>query len=102
MMFQKYTVINPRAVTPRGKVADKNPDRVITIHGEFHNEKDEVLSFGQKVITREMALNPETVIDLANGILILPAGERGRKASVGETQDSVNSLLDSLRNPAAK
>jgi hypothetical protein len=101
-MLQKYTVENIRAIVPKGKVAEKNPDRVLTIHGQFFNEKGEKLSFSQKEITRDMIANTETVVDLANGILILPAGERGRKAAVSVSQDEVNSLLDSLRNPAAK
>lgn len=101
-MLQKYNVENIRAITPKGKVAEKNPDRVLTIHGAFFNEKGEKLSFSQKEITREMANNPDTVVDLENGILILPAGERGRKAAISVSQDEVNSVLDSIRNPAAK
>ena len=101
-----YSIGNMRVVVPKGKVALKNPERAFTVHGEFRatDEKGkptgEPLSFGSKVIDRDDALNPLTVIDVANGLLTLPAGERGRKASIGIDQDAVNALLESLRSPA--
>lgn len=103
-----YSVRNMRLVPTAGKVAQKNPDRLGTVHGEFHavDDKGKVsadpLSFTQKEITREIAANPLTVIDIENGLLTLPAGERGRKAVAGIDQDAVNALLASVREPATE
>jgi len=101
-----YSVQNMRVVIPKGKVAENNPDRMLTVYGEFRatDEKGkaigEPLTFTSKVIDRDTALNPATVIDQEHGILTLPAGERGRKASVGIDQAAVNDLLASVRNSA--
>lgn len=89
-----------RFVLPSDKVADRNPDRVGTVHGTFHNENGEVLSFKSKEITKADLANPDTVIDIENGILILPAGERGRKPSASATQSDIDSLLASAREIA--
>lgn len=92
-----------RVVPTTGKVAEKNPDRLLTVYGEFHavdaNGKvaKEPLSITQKVIDRETALNPLTVIDRANGTLTLPSGERGRKASEGVEQDDIDAMLAEIR-----
>lgn len=101
-MLVEYRVDNMRAVKPSVKVAENNPDRLVTIHGTFYNLKGEKLSFSSKEITREMAANPDTIIDIENGKLILPAGERGRKPSASVSQADVNSLLDDVRNSAAE
>lgn len=97
-MSTTYTVENMRVVIPKGKTAERNPDRFATVYGEFYDPKGNPLSVTQKVITNDMAQNAETVIDVTNGILTLPSGERGRKPSVSITQEDITSLLDSLRN----
>jgi hypothetical protein len=101
-MSVTYTVEDMRVILPKGKVADNNPDRFCTVHGTFYNEKNEALSFSSKEVTRDMALDPVTVIDIENGILTLPSGERGRKPSASISADEVSNLLDTLRNPAAE
>lgn len=97
-----YRVENMRFLVPSGKIAERNPDRFGTVAGIFYNSKDEKMSFTSKEITSEIASNPETVIDIENGTLTLPSGERGRKPSPSASQDEINSLLTSLREPAAK
>lgn len=98
-----YHVANMRFVPTTGKVKDKNPDRVGTVYGDFFHvdsngdPKGEQLTIAQKVIDRETALSPVFAIDLANGSLTLPSGERGRKAVAGISQDSVNEMLAALR-----
>ena len=103
-----YSITNMRVVPTTGKVLEKNPDRLLTIYGEFHavdaNGKvaKEPLSITQKVIDRETALNPLTVVDRENGMLTLPSGERGRKASEGVAQDDIDALLASVRETASE
>lgn len=103
-----YSVRNMRAVPTTGKVAEKNPDRLFTVHGEFHSTDDkgkasaEALTITQKVIDRETAASPLFAIDLANGLLTLPSGERGRKAVIGSDQDAIDALLNSVREVATE
>ena len=97
-----YHVANMRFVPTTGKVKVKNPDRVGTVYGEFHADQNgkpakDALSITQKVIDLDTAANPLTRIDVENGILVLPSGERGRKAVAGIDQDSINSLLAAAR-----
>lgn len=94
-----YTVANMRFIKASGKTAERNPDRIGTVVGKFYTDKGVELSITSKAIDRSDALDPETVIDLVNGTLVLPSGERGRKPSVSMTQDAINSLLDAVRNP---
>lgn len=101
-MSVTYRVEKMRFIVSAGKVAERNPDRLGTIAGVFFNDKGEKLSFSSKEITREIASNSETVIDIEKGILTLPAGERGRKPSASASQDEINSLLDSVREVATK
>lgn len=95
-----------RFVPTTGKVAQKNPDRLGTVYGEFHsvdakgNPSKDALSITQKVIDRDTAANPLTVIDVENGLLTLPSGERGRKAVAGIDQDAIASLLAEARGEA--
>lgn len=98
-----YHVANMRFVPTTGKVLAKNPDRIGTVYGDFYADLNgkparEPLSITQKVIDRETAANPVTVIDLENGILTLPTGERGRKAVASVSQDDVNALLAAARS----
>lgn len=101
-----YSVAEMRVVPTIGKVKEKNPDRIATVHGNFRNldakgnPTGDVLTFHSKEITVEMARNPLTVIDPVKGILILPAGERGRKALAGIDADAVAALLAEARGDA--
>jgi hypothetical protein len=97
-MSATWTVQNMRVIVPTGKVAERNPDRFATIHGTFFDPKGEKLSFSQKEVTLEMARNPETVIDVENGILTLPSNQRGRPISKGIEQNAISDMLNELRN----
>ncbi len=98
-----YHVENPRFVPTTGKIAEKNPERIGTVYGTFFHVDEkgqptgEALTITQKVLDRETMLNPVFDIDLDNGVLTLPSGERGRKASVGIDQDAVMDLLANIR-----
>ena len=98
-----YAVTNMRVTFPEGKVAEKNPERFATVHGEFHQivngkpQKD-ALSIVSKSIDNETAANPLTVIDLPNGTLTLPEGRRGRQAAESVSQDALAERLAALRN----
>jgi hypothetical protein len=92
-----YKVAGMRVTFPTGKVAAKHPERFATIHGVFSDTKGNKLSIVSKNVTMEEAKNAATVIDPAKGILTLPAGERGRKPSVGATPDAVTAALANLR-----
>lgn len=100
-MSTRYNVEKMRFIVASGKVAVNNPDRLGTVHGKFSTEDGAELSVTSKVITFEDAANPDTIIDIENGILVLPSGERGRKASVSVTQTEIDSLLDTARTVAA-
>lgn len=100
----EYRVLKMRAVPVTGKIAERNPDYLFTVHGEFHTVTDgkvakEALTIGSKVIDRETAQNPLFSIDANAGILILPAGERGRKAKEGVDQSAIDAMLAAVRNP---
>lgn len=96
-----YSVQDMRVVPNTAKGLEKNPDKCATVHGKFFDEKGNALSVTSKVISFEDAKNPETRIDIENGILVLPSGERGRKPSKGVSQDDINTLLENARNSAA-
>lgn len=97
-----YSIEKMRVITPKGRVAEKNPDRAMTVRGEFHSVVDgkvnpEPLTFSQKDIDWDTAGHPDFDIDPVAGTLTLPAGERGRKASVGIDADSVLAILAEAR-----
>lgn len=109
-MSTTYLVNNIRVIFPSGKVAEKNPDRFATVYGEFHSVSEdakgkrsagEKLSIASKVITNDMAQSPEFTLDMDNGYLTLPSGERGRPKSSGATADDIAARLAALRNPKA-
>jgi len=103
----QYIVDGMRTLRPSEKVAAKNPDRALTVIGKAFYQRNadgsrgEKLTFTSKSITIEMALHPATVIDKVNGVLVLPAGERGRKASAGLEQEDIDTYLASLREQAS-
>lgn len=92
-----YKITDMRVVSPTAKVAERNPDRVLTVYGKFHTDKGVLLSFTSKAVNRDDALHPEFAIDLAKGILTLHEGERGRKETPSISQDAVNDLLASIK-----
>lgn len=103
MNTKTWAIQNMRLLRVDGAVAEKNPDRVLTAKGDFF-EVDEKgkptgdpLSFHSKNISRDDLRNPATVVDLKNGILTLPAGERGRKASAGISADDLDAILAEAR-----
>jgi len=107
MALVTYFVDKMRAVPPTGKVAENNPERVLTVNGVFYSTKidengnrvrNEKMSYTTKAVDIEDVLAGAEV-DLDAGTLTIPAGERGRKADPGLDANSVTSLLNSIRNP---
>lgn len=106
----RYQIDNLRVIRPTGKVAEKNPDRAMTLRGKFHEVKPdakgnlvvstETLTFGQKDIDWSVAGHPDFVLDRNSGMLTLPAGERGRKATEGLSGDDIDALLAEARERA--
>lgn len=108
MALTTYVVNKMRAYKPTGKVAQDNPDRLYTVSGVFFATEvaedgsltvGEALTFPSKNITREDALTEGFVLDIANGILTLPTGERGRKAMASLSAEDIDAELNALRNP---
>ena len=92
-----YSILNMRAVKTTGKLAEKHPDRWLTIYGEFY--KDGVqLSFTSKEVTFEDAKHPDFQIDLTAGTLTLNEGKRGRKQIAGITQDDILADLAAMQD----
>jgi hypothetical protein len=96
----QYNVAKMRVIFPKGKVAERNPDRFATVYGVFHNSKGEKLSINSKAISREDALDPSFALDISAGTLTLPDGQRGRTAAVGADAKSIADALAALRNPS--
>ena len=95
-----YHVSAMRVTFPSPKVASKNPERFATIAGTFSDTKGVKLSIVTKNVTKAEAGNTATIIDAENGVLTLPAGQRGRKPAVGASGSAVKAALAALRNPA--
>jgi len=93
-----YTIVGMRVVFPKGKVAENNLDRFATVYGKFLNEKGTAFSFTSKAITLDEAKADGFVLDIANGILTLPDGQRGRKEYASVSQDEIDALLTALRS----
>ena len=109
-MATTYIVDELRATVPEGKVAERNPERVLNVTGTFYSVKedkgkivkDQPMSFVVKYITREIAADPEFSLDLANGMLTLPAGERGRKPADALSAEDVAAILAAARGESTE
>ena len=92
-----YNITDIRAVFPTAKVAEKNPDRFITVYGTFFDEKNHQLSFTSKAISFDDAKHPDFNLDLEAGTLTIHNGEKGRKKVASISQDEINKKLNALR-----
>lgn len=91
-----YTIKKMRVNRTSGKQAEKHPERIFTVYGEFY--KDNVkLSFTSKTIDLSDVQNPEFNIDLKKGTLTLPEGQKGRKVSEGISQEDIMAELEAIR-----
>lgn len=104
-----YLIDNVRATFPTGKVLTNNPERFATVAGTFYRAVEaedgtlsagEKLSYSSKSIDNDVAMAEGFLLDLENGILTIPEGERGRKPSPGVSQDAIEARLLALRTPA--
>lgn len=95
-MARTYHVANMRVVAPSKAVAEKNPDRLWTVKGEF-SEDGNALSITSKNITLAMAQSADFAIDLAKGTLTISEGRRGRRESAGLNETEIAASLAALR-----
>ena len=94
-----YTVTSMRFVRPSAKVSERNPERFGTVYGTFFDAEGNKLSITSKASDNDDATNPEFAISVANGLLTMPEGKRGRRATAGLNDEDILSALDALRNP---
>lgn len=108
MSLTSYFVREMRVVKPSGKTAERNPERRYTVHGIYHTASinaDGSVTVGEKLSIRSKNVDAEHIVegfalDLTNGILTLPEGERGRKAAVSLSQEEIDAELAALRGAA--
>jgi hypothetical protein len=86
-----------RVLFPEGKVAEKRPDLWAVVHGDFADAKGNPLTVTRKEITTEMAQAKDFVLDYSKGILNIPTGKRGRKATAGATPEEIAKRLSALK-----
>lgn len=92
-----YNIKDMRAIFTLGKMAEKHPDRLLTVYGTFFNENGTQLSITTKPVTFDEAKSPDFNIDLDAGTLTISSGERGRKKVASVSQDEINNKLNALR-----
>lgn len=103
-----FSVSDMRFLPAKGKVAERNPERLGAVHGSSFRHVlgwdadgnavlGDELSIRTKAIDREDATSANFALDLASGTLTLPAGQRGKPRADGATQDEINALLAAAR-----
>lgn len=104
MALVTYLVTNMRVTKPKGKTAERNPERVFTVTGTFYSTEldpkgnivpKDKLSIPSKNVDREDIVEG-WALDPVNGILTLPEGKRGRRASEGLTAEEIAAELAAL------
>jgi hypothetical protein len=98
-MTTTYKVEGIRVLIP--KPNRKNQDVALTVKGIFKDSTGTVLSFKSKDILKAQVDSTEFRLDLAKGILTLPAGKRGKPQSKGASQSELDSYLASLKTKAS-
>jgi hypothetical protein len=105
-----YHVKGMRVVKPQGKTAERNPERLFTVYGQFYATVEDAkgnlvptdkLSIVSKNIDYEDAESAAFSLDVASGTLTMPEGRRGRTAAQGLSQDDILAELAALRGEDA-
>lgn len=105
-----YLIENVRATAPSGKVAEANPERLLTVSGTFYATdtdakgnlvQKEKLSFASKNIDKDDATAEGFAFDPVNGILTMAQGTRGRTRAEGLAVDDITAILASAREAAS-
>lgn len=91
-----YTIKKMRVIRTSGKMAEKHPERIFTVHGEFYKDNAK-LSFTSKVIEISDVQNPAFSIDLDKGILTLNENSKGRKKMESISQEDILAELEAIR-----
>lgn len=108
MSLVTYSIDRMRVTRPTGKTKDRNPERVYTVSGVFYSttvdEKGNVvrkdkLTIPSKNIDIEDVMADGFALDVANGMLTLPEGKRGRTAAAGLDAATIAAELAALKNP---
>lgn len=94
-MATTYKVEGMRVLLPNPN--RKAKDVALTVKGIFYDANGEKLSIRSKDILTTQTANPEFALNLAKGILTIPAGKRGKPQSKGATQAEIDSFLKSLK-----
>lgn len=110
MGLATFHVSDIRALPVKGKVAERNPDRVLSVSGSFRRVIDtdakgnpvlsEPMSYTTVYLDRADVQAEGFSLDLENGILTIAEGERGRKAAPGLSADAVAEILAAARESA--
>lgn len=105
MALTTYLVEKMRVTIPSGKTAERNPERAFAVSGIFYSTEEkngklvrkDKMSFASKYVDVEDVNVDGFQLDVEKGILTVPAGEKGRKAAEGITQDAIAARLAELR-----
>lgn len=90
-----YRVEGMRVLRPSDKTAERNPDLLFTVVGKFFTEDGTPLTIAQKAITKDIAQS--VTIDVAKGLLTVPAGQRGAPKRESASQADIDAMLASVR-----
>lgn len=106
--YATYFIEKMRVTRPGKAASARHPERLYTVSGTFHStttddkgkvtRKDKLTTIS-KNIDREFVTDAGFVLDVVNGILTIPEGQKGRTASIGLDADTLAAELAALRNP---
>lgn len=97
-MATTYRIKNMRVVRISGKIAEKHPDRIFTVYGEFYREGDKSpMSIVSKNLYKSDIQHPDFNLDLKAGILVLNEGKKGRRSYTSISQADIEAELAALK-----
>lgn len=106
MSLATYIVDKMRVTRPSGKTAERNPDRVYTVHGTFWSTdtdpkgkliRKDKLSIVSKNVDYADVMAEGFAVNLSAGTLTLPEGKRGRTASASLSESDILAELAAIR-----
>lgn len=106
-----YFVEGMRVILPSDKVRERNPERVFTIVGKFHEvttnddgstTTGDPLSIPSKNVDKSDALAEGFALDPVAQTLTIPSGQKGRQKAPGLSADAIAKALAALKPAASK
>lgn len=98
MSATTYTIKKMRVVRVSGKIAEKHPERIFTVYGEFYKAGDSnPLSITSKNVDKEDINSPDFSIDLKAATLTISEGQKGRRAVESISQNDIEAELKAIR-----